>query len=62
MLSVKHPDDGLPFSRFDLRHQDLTVDEHGRDWGGVTEAVATLETYPLEMIDRLIRAGRPLPG
>lgn len=62
VLSVKHPDDGLPFSRFDLRHQDLTVDEHGRDWGGVTEAVATLETYPLEMIDRLIRAGRPLPG
>lgn len=58
--TVRHPDDGLPFSRFDLRNRDLTVDEHGRDWGGVNEAVASLEAFPPDLLDALLRSGRPV--
>jgi DNA invertase Pin-like site-specific DNA recombinase len=50
-LSIKHPDDGLDMiENYDLRNRDEVEGTKG-----------FLENYPLDMIERLLAKGQPLP-
>lgn len=68
-LTVKHPDDRLPFDDYDLRHEHLTINSdrvgpQGQQdaTAGWREMVQFLKSYPADLLDRLLKDGQPVPA
>jgi DNA invertase Pin-like site-specific DNA recombinase len=61
--SIKHPDDGLGLSNFDLRQEHLVPSDDGRSGvAGWRETERDLLAYPRDIIDRLLSNGFVVEG